>query len=334
MGTGRIAAKVLPILASAPGCEVVAVASRERARAEGLVRQSGRVSGAPSRAACLYEELAGRGDVDAVYITLINSLHYEWCSRLLDAGKHVLCEKPLVATEAEARALAAIARRAGVLCTEGFMYMHHPQTDRLIELARAASDPGSPIGPLVRIRSIRNVHNTDEYILRTRLSHAMQGGALMDLGCYPVSIARLLAGCEPRAGTLRASVDWAAAAPGESRRVDESCAFSWTFESGVEFEGECSFTKGRAGIDILLELEGQKGSARTEYPFSPDPVRQVLTLNGREEVFVNPGDKFVHQFVRFAAAARGEAPPLPSIEFSIGQAATIEAIHRAIGLEY
>jgi predicted dehydrogenase len=329
MGTGRIAAGVLPRVADAPGCRVVAVASRDRAKALALARDCGRIAGDPAHAACTYEELLGRDDVDAVYVTLVNNLHHEWCLRLLESGKHVLCEKPLVATAREAETLRAAAARAERLIVEGFMWMHHPQTARLVELASAGE--AGPIGRLVRIVSRRNVRTTDEYILATRLSHALQGGALMDIGCYPVSAAMLLAGQEPDWSTLRAAAVLADPVAGETRAVDDTMTFSWTFPSGVEFAGEASFSKGDG---VLLELVGTRGSARTTFPFSPDPERQVLVVNKQEEVFVNGGERFTNQFARFARAVRGEAAPLPSIDLSVRIADAIERIHRAAGIRW
>lgn len=358
MGTGRISLGVLPHINEAHGNRVVAIASRDAARASDAALRAG------VERSCTYEELASRPDIDAVYIGLPHHLHAEWSVRLLEAGKHVLCEKPLCATRAEAERVAAAARRAGRICVEGFMYMHHPQTARLIELARAARDPrgANPIGPLRLIRSNRNVRNTDPYILSSRLSHAMQGGALMDIGCYPLSAALIVTGETPDWSTLRASAElgrWVGDASGgiiekqSGERVpigpapanasiaggwvDETCAFSFRFPSGAAFEGECSFTKGApAGGSVFFEMIGERGRAFTTHPFGPDPLRQVLTIEsgGRvsEEVFERGGDKFVNQFERFAAAARGETGSFPSMEFSIVEAEAIERIHRAVGV--
>ncbi len=334
MGTGRIAEGVLPRIAAARNCIVTAIASRERDKAAALAARCGLLKD-PDAAACDYEELLTRDDVDAVYITLINNLHYYWARRLLEAGKHVLCEKPLVATAQEAQDLAEIAASRGVVCCEGLMYMHHPQTARLVQLARSAHEPDSPIGPIKRYRSLRNVTNTDQYILNTRLSHAMQGGAVMDIGCYPISIALLVSDEEPISQSIRATAEFAPLRPGETGRVDETCDFSWTFPSGATFEGGCSFNRPHA---VFFEMVGERGRAYTDYPFGPDPDRQTLLIETaghvKEEVFENAGDKFTLQFERFARAVNGEADPLPSMEWSIIEARTIESIHKIIGLRW
>ena len=329
LGAGRIGLGVLPRIADAEGCRVVAIASRHPLRAADAARASGRVSGDSTRAGCSYEDLLERDDVDAVYVALPNHLHFEWCRRLLEAGKHVLCEKPLAARGHEAEVLAAAAARNAHILTEGFMWLHHPQSARLLELARLGD--GSPIGRLRAIRSERNVRTTDPHILSTRLSHAMQGGALMDIGCYPVSAALWLTGEEPRWDTLRAAATLADALPGETGRVDDTISFAWDFPSGVRFEAEASFSK---GTGVFLELIGERGSARTTFPYSPDPIRQSLIVNEREEIFEHGGERFTNQFAHFARAVRAEATSLPTAEWSVVQARTIEAIRLAAGVGF
>lgn len=333
MGTGGIARGVLPRLLEARGCRLTCVASRQPSRALELAKAA-RIPD-PAAAACDYDELLQRPDVDAVYIALPNHLHAEWCTRLNRAGKHVLSEKPLCATREDAEAIADASRRAGRLAVEGFMYLHHPQSRRLLELGGVPEAGGlreSPIGRLRSIRCVRNVRQTDPGVLKTRLSHAMQGGAMMDLGCYPLSIARFITGAEPTA--IRATARFADPLPGETGRVDIACRFAFALPTSVgdvAFEGGASFDDDQ---EVFIEMTGDKGSARTGFPFSPDPVRQVLIVNGREEVFDNVGEKFTRQFEHFARAVRGETPPLPTLEFSLGQAAAMESIHRAIGLRW
>jgi D-xylose 1-dehydrogenase (NADP+, D-xylono-1,5-lactone-forming) len=333
LGAGRIAEGVLPRIADASGCVVTAVASRDLAKARAMAQRTGRI-GDPSAAACAYDDLLTRDDVDAVYVTLPNHLHFAWCQRLLRSGKHVLCEKPMVATRREAEALRDVASSRGVAIVEGFMWMHHPQTLRLEELAQAGD--ASPIGRLLKIRSHRNVRTTDAYILATRLSHAMQGGALMDIGCYPISAAMLLAGAAPDWSTLRARADLAPPLPGETRAVDDTIEFAWTFNNGVEFEGEASFSR---GTGVFLELVGTRGVARTTFPYSPDPVRQPLVVAGSEELIEHGGERFTNQFTHFAAALRaqqqsshGSAAVRPGMDLSIRIADAIERIHQHVGI--
>ncbi|MGP0047349.1 MAG: Gfo/Idh/MocA family protein, partial [Solirubrobacteraceae bacterium] len=163
-------------------CEVVAVASRERGRAERYAREHG-----IERAHAGYEALLQDGDVEAVYISLPNSMHLEWTSRALQAGKHVLCEKPLARRAADVQDVFDLADREGRLLMEAFMWRHHPQTARLAELVASGA-----IGRLALIRASFSFGLTDD--ANVRLSADLAGGALMDVGCYCVSAARLLAG--------------------------------------------------------------------------------------------------------------------------------------------
>ena len=133
-----------------------------------------------------YEELLADPDVDVVYISLPNSMHVEWTRRALEAGKHVLCEKPLSRSAAEVEALFDLARARGLYLSEAFMYRHHPQTKRLKELV----DTGA-IGTL---RLIRGTFSFNCDPADPRMRSGQDGGGLMDVGCYPVSMARYLAG--------------------------------------------------------------------------------------------------------------------------------------------
>lgn len=153
----------------------------------------------------------------------------------------------------------------------------------------------------------------------------------MDVGCYPVSIARYLAGEEP-GDDLTAEGMLAQPLPGESSSVDQMCQFKWTFPSGVTCIGGTSIVSDHK---VLLELIGDKGTVTTTYPFSPDlPEAPPVDVNGVPEWFADAGDKFVLQFERFARAVRGEVEPLPSPQWSIGQARTIERLRKLIGLRF
>lgn len=331
MGTGRIAAGVSPRLREATGCAFAGAASRDLTRAEAFVT----ALGIPGVRPMTYEDLERAADIEAVYLTLPNHLHAEWCRRLMESGKHVLCEKPLVAREREARELAETSRRTGRLCVEGFMYLHHPMADRLLEIGRSGSDPANPIGPLREVRITRYAMQTDDHILATRLSHAMQGGVLMDLGCYAVSIARLVTGEEPDPRTIQGSAELAPPVGTETERVDETCAFSWSTPKSVRISAECSFKR---PPKVLIELVGERGTASAGYPFLPRAEREEIAIESGglkyDEVIRDGGDPFTNQFERFARAARGEAEVLPSIEWSVGQARVIETLLDKIGVRF
>ena len=181
LSTARINAAVIPPLRESPVSELIAVASRTQDRADTYARQwrIPRVYGS-------YDALLEDPDVEAIYISLPNGPHVEWSIRCLEAGKHVLCEKPLARDPAEVERAFDAADRAGLLLMEAFMYRHHPQTTRLVELVRA--------GTVGELRQIRASFSFQIEGANVRLEPDLAGGALMDVGCYCVSGSRLLAG--------------------------------------------------------------------------------------------------------------------------------------------
>src|SRR5712664_1887152 len=182
ISTANINRKVIPGAHASPKVELVAVASRDQARAD----QYAKTWEIP-HAYGSYDALLADPEVEAVYISLPNSMHCEWSIKALEAGKHVLCEKPLSRHLSEVEAAFDAADRAGKLLSEAFMYRHNPQTKRAKQLV----DEGA-IGELRLIRSAfsYSLYDRDNIRLRTTLD----GGALMDVGCYAVSGSRLFGG--------------------------------------------------------------------------------------------------------------------------------------------
>jgi D-xylose 1-dehydrogenase (NADP+, D-xylono-1,5-lactone-forming) len=182
MSTAHINRLFLAGARHAEDVEILAVASRHQSRAERYARER-----AIPRAYGSYEALLADPDVEVVYISLPNSLHVEWTVRALEAGKHVLCEKPLSRRAAEVERTFDVAEREGRLLMEAFMYRHHPQTRRLVELVADGA-----VGQVRVIRAAFGFVATDPGNIR--LNARLDGGALMDVGCYCVSGARLIAG--------------------------------------------------------------------------------------------------------------------------------------------
>ncbi|MCL4220590.1 MAG: Gfo/Idh/MocA family oxidoreductase [Phycisphaerales bacterium] len=345
MGTGLIADKVTPLLARAPGCRVVGVASRDLGRARAFADRHG------LERACTYEELVGTGastpenqgqrhrHADAVYCTLPNRHHPEWTRRLLDAGFHVLCEKPLCWRRADAERLFAEADRAGRLLVEGFMYLHHPQIDALTTVARDGDGLGvSPVGPIRRIEACFESDMKAVGREATRYSHDLAGGATLDLGCYPISFVRTVLGCE--LGDMKISGVVARPIEGERLGVDERIEIEG-LASGVSFRLVFGIDRsGSRGVRLI----GVHGTVSTEWPWSPDAERAELLVErsethprgaGRETIVIaRGGDKFVQQFGAFAAAVRGGRAARPSASWSIGQAEAIERVLDAVGVDF
>jgi predicted dehydrogenase len=182
VSTADINRKVIPGAHASPKVDLVGVASRDQDRADAYAREW-----QIPRAYGSYDALLADPEIEAVYISLPNTLHCEWSIRAVEAGKHVLCEKPLSRRAHEVEAAFDAAERAGRLLSEAFMYRHNPQTKRLQELVA-----GGAIGELRLIRSVFSYALYDEDNIRLRTD--VEGGALMDVGCYNVSGSRLLAG--------------------------------------------------------------------------------------------------------------------------------------------
>ena len=190
LSTADINRRLLPGADASPKAEVVAVASRDAARAEDYARKwnIGRAYGS-------YDELLADPDVEAIYNPLPNTMHTEWSIKALDAGKHVLCEKPISRHTADVEAAFDAAERNDRLLSEAFMYRHNPQTARLTQLIAEGA-----IGELRLVRSAFSYSLYDAENIRLRTD--VEGGALMDVGCYCVSGSRLLAG-EPESVSAR-----------------------------------------------------------------------------------------------------------------------------------
>jgi predicted dehydrogenase len=186
LGVAKIATeKVIPAMQRGEACEIAAIASRDLGKAKAAADKLG-----IARAFGSYEELLADGDIEAVYNPLPNDLHVPWTVRALEAGKHVLCEKPIALTADEARVLLTARESSGNLVAEAFMVRFHPQWRRAKELVAAGT-----IGEVRAIQTYFGYRLLDPENLRNR---AIGGGALYDIGCYAVLTARFIFGAEPQ----------------------------------------------------------------------------------------------------------------------------------------
>jgi D-xylose 1-dehydrogenase (NADP+, D-xylono-1,5-lactone-forming) len=305
LSTARINDALLGGIAEVPDATAFAVASRDASRAAEYARLKG-----IERSYGGYQELLADPDVDIVYISLPNGLHVEWTRRALDAGKHVLCEKPLTRSPSEVEELFELAQSRGLQLSEAFMYRHNPQTKRIKELV----DSGA-IGDL---RLIRGCFSFNCDPADPRMLAGMDGGSLMDLGCYPVSIARLLAG-EPE----RVSAEQLLGGDG----VDVVMAGVLRFPAGVIGQFDCGLAMpDRHGLEVV----GATGALRVAWPWNPIGHRIELWQERAEEpqiITVPVADSYALQVADLSAAARGEHPPLLGRADALGQARTLEALY-------
>jgi xylose dehydrogenase (NAD/NADP) len=306
MSTARINRLFIAGARQAADVELFAVASRDRHTAERYAAENGF-----ERAHVGYDALLADPDVEAVYIPLPNSLHVEWSVRALEAGKHVLCEKPLSRHPSEVARAFDVADREGRLLMEAFMFRHNPQTRRVTELVGEGA-----IGRLRMIRGAFSFFAGDP--VNVRLSSALDGGALMDVGCYCVSGARLLAG-EPE----RVSAEQTLGGDG----VDVAFAGTMRFAGDVIAHFD-------AGLALAtrdeLEVIGESGTLFLDDPWHcRTPVIELRRDDGIERIELEPIDSYRLEAQNFSAAIRGEADPLLGREDALGQARAIEALYKA-----
>jgi xylose dehydrogenase (NAD/NADP) len=304
ISTADINRKLIPGAHASPKVDLVAVASRDKDRAEAYAREW-----QIERAYGSYDELLADPDIDAVYNPLPNTMHAEWSIKALDAGKHVLCEKPFSRHTDEVEASFDAAERNDRLLSEAFMYRHNPQTARLKELV----DSGA-IGALRLVRSAFSYSLYDAGNIRLRTD--VEGGALMDVGCYCVSGSRLLAG-EPESVFGSAWI-------GET-------GTDWVFAATLRFPGGvlATFDCGTALCERdELEAIGSEGSLFLDDPWHcNEPVIEVRGADGTERIELEPVDSYRLELENLSDAIRGEGELLLGREDAVAQARVVEALH-------
>jgi predicted dehydrogenase len=319
LGVAKIAVgKVIPAFQRSAQGEVTAIASRDMARAMEAAARLGIQEAYGS-----YEELLGSDGVDAVYVPLPNHLHKEWTLAAARSGKHVLCEKPLALTAADAAEMVEACAAAGVLLMEGFMYRLHPSWQ---EVRRLVSD--GAIGELRAIHTRFAYFNDDPEDIRNRLEYG--GGALMDIGCYAVNLSRMLFGEEPTrvAATIQR---------------DPTFGTDIVTSALLEFEhGHATFTVStRLEPDQRVHLAGSQGRIEVEIPFNipPDRKSRIHLIRGGEQpvapnmdtISFPPADPYTLEADAFGRAVREGVPvPIPP-EDGVANMRVIERIIDAAG---
>jgi xylose dehydrogenase (NAD/NADP) len=301
--TARINDAILDGARRGDAVEVVAVGSRDLGRAEEYARERG-----IERAHGSYEAVLADPDVDAVYVALPNALHVEWATRALEAGKHVLVEKPFSTRPEEVEATFDLAEREGLVLTEAFMYRHQPQAKRLKELV----DEGA-IGELRLVRAQFSFNLTRT--VDVRLDAELGGGALLDVGAYCVNVSRLVAG-EPEVVHAERVVG--------PTGVDLRFAGVMRFPGDVLGHFDCGFDLPRRHE---VEVAGSEGLLRLSPAFGDDGG--VLELHRGDDVETVPlpeTHRYQLEVENFAAAVRGDEPPLLGRSDAVGQARALAAL--------
>jgi predicted dehydrogenase len=299
---------VLPAKQRGQYSEVTAIASRDLAKAREV---AGRL-GIP-KAYGSYEELLADPEIDAVYNPMPNHLHVPWSIKALEAGKHVLCEKPIALSSTSAQELVDAARRHPQLkVMEAFMYRHHPQWRRAKQLV----DQGA-IGELRTVQSFFSYFNDDPANIRNMPD--IGGGGLMDIGCYNISLSRFIFGAEPR-------------------RVLGIVEYDPQFGTDRLASGILDFGRGAATFTCSTQLTpyqrvniyGTAGRVEIEIPFNAPPDRPCRMWHQRdgqvEEIVFEICDQYTIQGDLFSEAVLNDTPAPTPIEDAVANMKVIEAV--------
>jgi predicted dehydrogenase len=313
LGAASIAVrKVIPAMQRGERTRVVAIASRDLGRAQAAAHELGL-----QRAYGSYEELLADPEIEAVYNPLPNHLHVPWTIRAAEAGKHVLCEKPIALSAAEARQLLAVRARTGVQIGEAFMVRNHPQWLAARELISSGR-----IGELRVVAGHFAYYKRDPSDVRSRLEWG--GGGLMDVGCYPITMARWLFGEEPEAviGLLDRDPEL---------RVDRIASGLLRFPSG-----QATFTSAMQLVHYQrMQIHGTSGRIEVQIPFNAPNDRpcRIFVDDGRElgdasaqAIELPVVDQYTLQGDNFSDAVRGIGTVPVSVEDAIGNMAVIDAL--------
>jgi predicted dehydrogenase len=306
LSTARINSRLIPALRASRRSSLDAVASRSQDRALAYARQL-RIP----RAFGSYEAMLADPGIDVVYIPLPNHQHAEWTIRALEAGKHVLCEKPMALSLAQHDAIAEAARSSGRIVAEAFMYRHHPQTLRVKELV-----DGGHIGRLLGLRGSFRFEMLNDADFR--LDPECGGGSLWDIGCYLVDYARFITGQEPVDAFGRKSLGLTG--------IDEGFFGQLEFPGGVRAQFDCGF---RSPFSASFEIVGSSGSIRLDTPFRLGPRSRIcLIQRGRARTIrVQRQRPYVGEIEDIAdCILLGRAPRIP-LSWSRATAAAILALH-------
>ncbi len=301
-------AAVNPAIQSASNGELVAVASRDGDRARAFADDHGIPTAHAS-----YEALLEDESVDALYIPLPNSMHLTWTIRALQAGKHVLCEKPLGLSAAECREMQIVADQHSVHLMEAFMYRFHPRIDRTVEMLRAGE-----VGQVRSIQSAFTFRLTQSDNIR--LDPDLGGGALLDVGCYCVNVSRTLLGSEPL--EVQARARWT------ERGVDDELSGTLFFEDDVVAQFTCSLAQERRET---VEVAGTEGHLRLPASFLPGKGPVLIEAHrGRgvkEEVSIDGADQYRIMVEHFGAVVLDGAHMRHTALEAARNLAVIEALY-------
>lgn len=315
LGTASIAQGcTIPGMKMAQGCQLYAIAGRDADKVEKFKNEYGFEKGYVG-----YEKLLEDEEVQAVYIPLPNGLHYEWVIKALQAGKHVLCEKPLALNAAEAEKMYQTAKENNVILAEAYAYLHSPYVQALKEDVQS--------GILGEIDYIESAFLTQGYEEDIRLYKELGGGAMYDLGCYCTTMILSLTDAEP--SYVKASAEMS------DKGVDVFTAGIIGFENGIRASFNVGMMMGvgtNARFDRLY-VHGTKGCIRSDVEFNQEGELsyRVITDEGITERKVSAKQNYCLEVEQLCRAIAGEEEPAISSKFSIRNAKVMDEVFKSIG---
>ena len=319
LAASRIAdGAVVAPASSVDGVELTAVGARDLERARAAADRWGIPHAYGS-----YAEVIDADDVDAVYIATPASFHREWAVKAIEAGKHVLCEKPFAANADDARRIAEAARAGDVVVMEAYHWRYHPYAGQI----RAVIDSGV-LGRLDRIEAAFDI--PDGFIGRDDIRWDLQigGGATMDLGCYPIQWVRFAAGADPDV------VSAEAVCPVEG--IDGSLLAELRWPSGVTGSIHSSMIASATSVEAWLRVTGELGTMVASNPLAPQNGGAVITVDTADGVTTESADTsttYFHQLVAFRDAVVDGRPFPTTADDGVATMAIIDACYRAAGLD-
>jgi len=305
LSTARINSSLIPPLRASKRNRLEAVASRNQATADSYARQW-----KIPRALGSYESLLNDPEIDVIYNPLPNSLHAEWTIKALQAGKHVLCEKPMAVTLKDVDAIIKASQKTGRIVAEAFMYRHHPQTLKVKEII----DSG-------KIGKLQLIKGSFSFVLSregdVRFDKALGGGSIWDIGCYPISYARMIAGAEP----LEVFA-WQVTGP---TGIDLSLVGQMRFPDDVHAQIDCSFA---LPDHWFIEIVGTEGTLNVPTPFKPEKNEKVYLTRGRktEKIDIKGQELYIGEVEDMADAILLGQKPRISLDDSRSNVETILAL--------
>ncbi len=314
------AAAIVPMALTGPAravpeVQVLAIAARDPKRARAFARKHH-----IPRVHQTYSDLLADPEIDAIYNPLPNGLHAEWTIRALRAGKHVLCEKPFASNAQEAVEMARVARETGLILSEAFAYRYHPLTGRVKEILESGE-----------LGKVRHIQAQFCFFLpfpqkNIRFHYELAGGALMDAGCYPVSLIRFLAEAEPRVENARARLF--------SSQVDQQMSADLSFADGRTAHLLCDMRSPKL-FRSSLYVQGDEGTLHVLSPYQPHWFNwlSVRGPNSSHSEQIRGGNVYALQLRAFLQAIRGDIQLNTDPADAVNNMRVIDAIYEKAGLK-